>query len=299
MARPDTFQFKSLLDSARSVSIFLPQDPTLDAAAAALSLKISLETAGKSVVILCPSEITVGFNRLVGIDTVTSSFGSRNLVISFPGQTEIVDKVSYNLEKGELQLVISPKNNAPDLDYRRLKFVSGTKKTDISLLVDVHRLTDLGTFYAANKDFFTAGPLVSVTVNPPQENYTNTQLFDPSASSLSELTAAVLDSLSLPLNLDVATNLLSGLEAATDQFSSSSVSPVTFETAARLLRSGAVREKPLSAQNFPSGSIPQTSPVPTSQLGYGTDSQLPEESPKKDPNPDWYEPKIYQGSMLP
>lgn len=304
MSKPDTFQFKSQLDSARSLAILLPQNPRFDAVAAALGLKVSLEAAGKSVSVLCPSEMIVEFNRLVGVDTVANTFGSRNLVISFPGQTELVDKVSYNLEKGELQLVISPKATAPDLDFRKLKFVSGTKKSDLTILVDVNRLSDLGAFYSANKDFFTSNPLVSLTINPPQDNYTNTQLFDVSASSLCELAASILESCSLPINLDTATNLLSGIEAATDHFTSSLVTPATFESAARLLRSGAVREKPLSAQNFPPGSIPQ---APSSQSGYGTDSQLPpeeapapkNESSSKAPNPDWYEPKIYQGSMLP
>jgi len=315
MAAPDTQLFKSLLSSSQNISILLPGSPDYDTVASALSLKISLAAFGKNVTVACPDPMIVEFNRLVGVDAVVNSFGGRNLIISFPGQTENVDKVSYNLEHGELQLVISPKTSAPDLDPRRLKFVSSGAGFDLLILIGVNKLDDLGVFYTTAKDALSTSKIVSLTRSLPAQNYTTNQLFDPQASSLSEITTFLLESIGLPVNTDSASNLLSGLESATDHFRSDFVQVSTFEAATVLMRRGARRHDIFSPENLPPGAIPSSpvSPAPTpaqtetptppsSQTGYGTDSQPPSEeaaAPADNPSPDWYEPKIYQGSMLP
>ena len=303
MARPDTTHLKTLLDSAKTVTLFLPQNPQYDAVAASLSLKLSFEPTGRSASVLCPDSMTVEYNRLVGVDSINSAFGSRQLIIGFPGQTEHVDKVSYNLDKGELQLVITPKVSAPDLDHRKLKFVAATSKPDLAILVGVHQLADLGHFYRQSGDFFRTTKLVSFTIDLPQENYTPYQIYDPEASSLSEIALHLIESLSLQLSLDAATNLFSGLEKATDNFRSPYVTNLTFDTAAKLMRRGARRHDVFKPENLPPGSVPQAPlqtppPIPSSQLGYGTDSAQTS-APPVQPSPDWYEPKIYSGAMLP
>jgi hypothetical protein len=311
MAAPDTQQFRSLLSASQNIMILLSHQPDYDAVASALSLKISLAAFGKNTTIACPDPMTVEFNHLVGVDTIVSSFGNRNLVISFPGQTENVDKVSYNLEQGELQLVITPKTSAPDLDPRRLKFVSSGSSYDLIILVGVNQMDDLGDFYTTAKDSLSASKMVSLTRNLPAQNYTSYQLFDPQASSLSEITVFLLESMGLPVNTDAASNLLSGLEFATDHFRSDFVQASTFETATILMRRGARRHDVFNSEKLPPGAVPSappspatpTAPTPSSQAGYGTDSQLPlvesSTAPVANPSPDWYEPKIYQGSMLP
>lgn len=293
MSKPDTTKLKDLLNSAKHVMLFLPENPHFDSVASALSLKLGLSSLGKNVTILCPQEITVEFNRLVGVNTIATGFGTRHLVISFPGQTEHVDKVSYNMENGELQLVVTPKPNAPDLDHTKLKFVVHTNHSDLAILVGVHQLLDLGNFYHSGRDFFTNTKLVSLTVDLPQENYTSHQLYDPNASSLSEMTLNILESLELRVDQDIATNLLHGLEKATDSFTSPDVSHATFEVAAKLMRRGARRGKAINPDSFPPGSIPQAAPVPSEDLPVRDTASQPE-----DASPDWYQPKIYSGSMI-
>src|SRR3989344_3035726 len=73
MARPDLSQLKALLESARLVSVLLPQNPSYDSVASGLALKLSLESLGKSVAAACPDSMTVEFNPLVGVDTLTTS----------------------------------------------------------------------------------------------------------------------------------------------------------------------------------------------------------------------------------
>src|SRR3989344_407920 len=122
MATPDATQLRSLLQSSQSIAMLLPKNPKLDAVASALALRLVFTEIGKSVNVSCPEAMTVQFNQLVGVDTVSTQFGGRILIISFPDQTESVDKVSYHIESGELRLVVTPKTDSPPIDHSRLKF---------------------------------------------------------------------------------------------------------------------------------------------------------------------------------
>jgi hypothetical protein len=312
MAQPDVSQLRTLLDTARHISLLLPQKPDFDVVAASLGLKLSLESAGKQTRVVCSDSMVVEFNRLVGIDSVVTSLGSRNLVISFPGQTDLVDKVSYNLEQGELQLVITPKNPTKTLDHTRLKITPASGKTDLILLVGVNQISDLGPVYEEAKNHFQTTTVVSVHNQAPKENITTNQIHDYDASSISELATHLIDALGLTLSEDSASNLLLGLEKATKNFQHHKVSVSTFEAAVILMHQGAKHHNELSAQDFPVGSIPtvsnSTTTTPSTQLGYGTDSVDDIDDGLLDAAPpivaqkapaDWYEPKIYKGPMLP
>ena len=249
MSRPDSAPFKTFLDSSVNITLLLSPAPSLDTVATALSLKLSLDQAGKSASVVCPDPMTVEFNRLVGVETVSAIGSSRNLVIAFPGQTENVDKVTYNLDdKGDLNLVISPKPNM-SLDYKALKFIPGTSVPEAVILVGSATLPEA---FAGVKTF-----------------------------SLPDCETAIflMSTLNLPINPDIASNLLAGLDYATNNFQSDTVTADTFEAASLLMRQGAKRGHAISAATFPPGSIPTATPTT--------------------PAPDWYTPKVYQGNTLP
>jgi len=260
MQLTDATKLNALLESARSkIAILLPQNPSYDAVASALALKLSLEAANRQVVVACSNPMTVEFHRLVGVDTVSGNFGSKNLVITFPGQTEAVDKVSYNIENGVLQLVITPKTDQI-LDHKKLQFVSGGASADLVFLVGVRSLSELGQMYTDAQDFLTKVP--TYTIAGPLFSQEVTQL---------------IASLQLPLSSDAASNLLSGLERATQNFQAGNVNADTFETAATLMRKGARRQSNLAqASHFPDGTVP-----------------IGEQPRPQAPTDDWYEPKIY------
>jgi hypothetical protein len=298
MAIPDTSVVRPLLDNAKQISILLPQKPQFDSVAAALGLKISLDVAGKSSRVICPDSMLVEFNRLVGVESISNTFGSRNLIISFPGQTEHVDKVSYNLDSGELQLVITPKPDAPDLDHQKVRFTSATGKQDIIFMMGISDLRELGPVHDQIKDTLQTTTVISISHTPQFNQYTLHQLHDYDSSSLSELTTHIIDLLGLSLDVDASSNLLFGLEKATASFKSAGVSVTTFEAAAKLMRKGAKRHvDEISASDYPTGSIPVDE---TTELAP---DQIPVEKPKtngkKAAPADWFEPKIYKGPLQP
>lgn len=241
---------------SKNIALLLAPSPTHDFVASALALKLSLESSGKTVNVICSDPMTVDFNRLVGVNTISSVFGSRNLIITLPGQTDLVDKVSYNVDSGELELVIVPKEGAV-LDPKNLKITPGMATPDLAILVGITDLTQ--TKYAE-----TLANIKLVYLN---------DTLDLSASCLSEMVANLIKSQELPVNSDIATNLIQGLTKATLGFSSVKVTKNTFEMAAWLVEKGSRHQDEISATSFPAGSIPSA-------------------------DPDWYEPKIYKGTTL-
>ncbi|TSC86816.1 MAG: Uncharacterized protein G01um101416_581 [Microgenomates group bacterium Gr01-1014_16] len=289
MGQPDITPLFTLVTSSQSFALLLPQNPAFDAVSCALSLKLCLEQSGKSVLVACPDSITVEFNRLVGIDSITSVFSGRNLIISFPAQTEHVDKINYQIESGVLRLVVSPKPDSPAIDHTRLQFISGGTSSDVIITIDVDQLSHLGHIYENSKDTFHGNQkLVSLSRAVPAQNYTPHQIYDPVAVSLVETTVYIIDSLALPLTTDAASNLLLALEQATQNFQHIGITAATFETAARLLKSGARRHHDqISASQFPTGAIPQS---------IGTSESVQEI--KSTPPSDWMSPKVYRSPML-
>jgi len=247
------------------LAILLPQNPSFDMVAAATGLRLSLEKAGRKASVASSDPMTVEFHRLVGANSISTDFGSRNLVISFPGQTEAVDKVSYNVEAGELQLVVTPKVGAI-LDHTKLKFVPGSMAADVVVLVGVRDVADLGKIYTDAKDI----------IDTSDQFWLDEQIF-------SQTTAQLIQQLHLPLDADAASNLLAGLQQATNHYQSPEVSADTFEVTAWLMRQGASRQEVADSAQYPAGSIPTATATPV-------DDQIPE--------PDWYEPKIYRGTSV-
>jgi c-di-AMP phosphodiesterase-like protein len=260
MAHFDPQALKSLLDSARSVALLLPSNPSYDAVAAALGLKLSLEQAGKTVVMASAEPITVEFNRLVGINTVSQSFGKRDLVITFPGQTEMVDKVSYNVDKGELQLIVTPKPNVV-LDPSKLKFVAGGTQADAAILIGTDNVKDLGKIYDDAKEYLDG-------LNP----------YSLTGPRLCEYVTLLLTNAQLTITPDCASNLLAGLERATNAYQTPDVTADTFEAAAILMRQGGRRHDVYAPEKIVPGSVPQQQPAKS--------------------NEDWYEPKVYRGTSV-
>jgi len=262
----DLASLRTSVESARSVAVLLPRNPSTDTVASGLAIKLGLEGLGKSVSVVCADSMTVSFNRLVGVNTITNTLGGKNLIITFPGQTEAVDKISYSVEGGELQLVVVPKANSGGIDFRKLNFVTGGGQAELVFLVGVNDLTELGQLYLDSRDFLHSTKLV----------YINSQV-DPESSCVSETVTQIFSALNTNLTTDAVSNLLLGLEQGTDNYKNPKVSAVTFEMAAYLMKNGAKKQDVYVPREVVPGTVPT---VPYTQ-----------------PQPDWLEPKIYNSGI--
>src|SRR4030067_1019506 len=101
-------QLKEALDKAKNIAIVVGKEPSLDEMGAALSLFLSISDIGKPIAIAATDEPIVELSSLVGINKVKTSLNgeSGDLTVSFPYKEGEIDKVSYTLENGYLNIVV-------------------------------------------------------------------------------------------------------------------------------------------------------------------------------------------------
>lgn len=292
--------FNSLVDSAASILVLLPTKPYFDQVAAGLALYLSLHDR-KEVAISCPSPMTVGFNRIIGVNKITPELGNKNLTIKFKGyDANNIEKVSYDIVDGEFNLTVVPKAGllAPKKEEIDLGF-SGIA-SDLVILIG-----------GANDSHFPilespelSGVKIAHVGNRVLSSNREVMSFAKPGATTSELVANLIKENNLSLDADTATNLVMGIEEGTSNFTSPEVTPDTFETFAYLLRNGGQRSPRtrLSPVNFPAGSIP-TQPLtqppeqvvePPPQDVEGTQ----EEEQDINPPEDWLQPKVYKGTSV-
>jgi hypothetical protein len=310
------------LEKANDIFILIPQNPNLDQVAAALTLFASLKNTGKNVNIACPSPMRVEFSRLVGVDKVADKIGNRNLVISFDYVKDAIEKVSYNVEGDKFNLVVQPKTGQKPLNSDNVSYSYSGAAADLVFIIGSTRLEDLGPLYEAERKLFTQATTVSIhrlNITP----FAKINLHNPQAASISEIVFELLNVLNLPPQEDLATNLLAGIDYATNKFQNPNVNADTFAAASQLLNSGAKRQILPAIMSKPFRPLTRIQPQPsavgspnifqpmTPTVSAQTPPQtLPQNAPTDQPQPqttppttnqnpvpqDWMQPKIFKGS---
>lgn len=284
-------RIREIISKGTAGSIVLPENASPDATAAACSLYLGLNKLGKSVT-LVGSQISQ--NGLVGEDKIQSdiSAGGDNLVVSFPYTDGAIDKVDYNIQGHNFNLIISPKAGSKKISPDQVKFGYSGGLVDFIITVDSPTLNNLGGVYADNQQQFVGHDIINIDRHLTNAFYGTVNLVDKSTSSISELILGVLQNLQVEIDRDMATNLYAGIAAATNNFTSYSVNADTFEHIANLLRMGAVKKLIKKPENkFSNMSINKeihsVRPIEDVEKDVADQTQ---QNPK-----DWLKPKIFRG----
>jgi hypothetical protein len=218
--------------------------------AAALGLYLSLKKTSKPTVIASPTNPIVEVASLVGIDKVQTSLGgdAGDLVVSFPYEDGEIDKVSYTLENGQLNIVVKAGEKGLSFNDQDVRFTRGSGVVDLVFAIGTPRLADFGTLLDQNR--LTGVKVVNVDNKSDNQRYGDILLVDAKASSVSEQVAEILLELGFNFDLDAAQNLLSGMVDATQNFTTPNSSALAFEMAGIMMQKGATRVKDGSASSF-------------------------------------------------
>ena len=252
-------QAGNLLKQSKSLLIFLPQNPPLDSLAAGLGLYLSLKAAKKNVQIGCPTPISVGFNRLFGVDKISDKVGSRNLVISFPHIKESIEEISTYIENQTFNVVISPQKGGQPLNPDKVAFSRQGIDAEVMVVIGARKLEDLGSFYTDGREAFSKAQIISVANYPNSAPFGTINLVDAQIFSCSEMTARLLRKERFSVKSDIATNLVAGVESATNNLQFKTTAE-TFEIIAWLMRQGGKRGHMLRAQPVMGTAIPEIVP---------------------------------------
>lgn len=251
--------------------------------------------------------MTVGFNRLIGVNKISQEPGNKNLTIKFVNyEATNIDKVGYDIDGGEFKLTVTPKSGFVSPQKEQIVFDYSGASADLIILIG-----------GANDSHFpllSAPDLANAKVahigTRPLDVKRDVMSFAKAAATTSELVAGLIKGNGLAIDPDVATDLIMGIEDGSSNFGGPDVTPETFEIFAYLLRSGGQRvpRVKLSPANFPPGAIPskpfsvpqnQAPVTPVTQIETQPENKNEEagmENPDINPPSDWLQPKIFKGT---
>ena len=299
-------KIKDLIAKNEDIGIAVGKNPGVDEMAAALSLYLAFLETSKKVTVVCPTEPIVEVSSLVGIDKVKKSFeGGVNgdLTVTFPYKEGEIEKISYTLEEGKLNILVKAGEdglsfNEKDVEYKREGAAPG-----LVFVVGTPRISDLGTAFEV--ETLKDSKVINIDYKPENQGFGDIPLLGSSASSVSELMANFISSLGFKMDVDITSNLLTGIIDATNNFQSATTSSLAFETAALLMKKGAVRKVTDSKKDVVEDSFfapkvqTQASTFPKTIIGTGEKKpgvNTPAGGDENNPPDDWLSPKIYKGS---
>lgn len=300
-------RIQDLLAKNESIGIVIGKNPGIDEMAAGLALYLAFLESGKKTTIVCPTEPIVEVSSLVGINKVKKSFdGGTNgdLTVTFPYREGEIEKISYTLEEGKLNILVKAGEDGLSFNEKDVQFKREGGAPGLVFVVGTPRISDLGT--AFDMETFKDSKVINIDYKAENQGFGDIPLIGKNASSVCELMANFISSLNLKMDVDISSNLLSGIIDATDNFQSSTTSALAFEEAALLLKKGAVRKAKSSATI---GDIeedaffsPKSEQKPAFTKAFEDISNGTEEKKEKlkidedNPPDDWLAPKIYKGS---
>ncbi len=278
---------KPLVEKAQEILVLLPQNPGPDSIASALSLGLSLEQAGKAVVVACATPIDFTEYPLINREKIVQKIGNKNLVISLKvANRDSVEKVSYNLDEDNkvFNLIITPKKGAQPLSNDAVSYSLAGARADLIITVGASSFEDLGTLFVSEPNLFTETPSIAINRLEPNTFATH-HVANPQASSIAESMVSLLESLGLPLDAAIGSNLLASIDVVTNKLQMPSASAATFDAVAKLIRAGGTRIMLALPQAEPESAKP-VAPAPVAEP-IQVDNVAPEAVPEE-----WLTPKI-------
>ena len=306
---------KELVGKANDIVIVTHAKPTMDSIGGSVALMLGLVSLGKKATVVCPDPITVGLSGFVGVDRVVRDFGKKNFVISLDYVDGSIEKVSYNIEGKKFNLVVEHRPGFELFSPDKVQYSYQGVSADLVMSVDTLDLPDLGSVYEQQKDVITSKSVINIDFHSNNTNYGVLNLVDPGASSTTELIAELLATLGVKLTVDIATNLLNAIYAATNNFQNANVTSMAFEVASVCLKAGAkrfgvadapranpepkvfVNSQPVAIASAPSKINTPIAEQPAASPAPVVVSEEPKTGSEAPPS-DWLKPKIFKSSSL-
>src|SRR3989344_2992599 len=247
--------FRSIIDQSKSILILLPTKPFLDQVAAGLSLHLCLREE-KNIQISSSSPVTVEFNRLIGVNKVSSELGNKNLIIRFSNyKASDIEKVSYDIENGQFRLTVIPKQRIKPPAKEQIELSYSGVSADTVVIIGGANESHFPAI--TSKDLAGANLVHIGTKDISLSSNKNYISFSRPASSVSEIIYSLIKESGFILDQDIATNLLMGIEDASDNFRRGATAE-TFAAVSDLMMVGEKRwpKRFLPKLTYPAGTIP-------------------------------------------
>lgn len=223
-----TLPIRNLVDDARRVSLFLPDQPGLDLLASVFAWRNVLKLREKDVRLAAESLKKEQFSKLPHINEVKVPLPQPEMRIKVDLRSGGVSRVNYQTHEDTLVFYLTPKGRP--LSQEQVTIEQGDGFADLIFTFGFHDNSKLTAYQEVS--------LVNIDTDLENTRFGKINLVNGSASGFSELTAQTLSELNWPLESETASILLAGIYAATSGFTKR-VKSSTFETASELTQTGA------------------------------------------------------------
>lgn len=224
------------LKSANNVLVTVSASPSVDQLAACIALTIALNKLDKHATAVFSGDVPDTIEFLKPEETLEKNTDSlRDFIIALDKAK--ADKLRYKVEDKVVKIFITPYKTSISEDD--LNFSQGDFNVDVVVALGVQAQQDLDQAITAHGRILHDATVLGVH-NQPGSELGNINWTDPAASSLSELTTALIKQLDKKLiDEQIATALLTGIVAETDRFRNEKTSAQTMSTSADLMAAGA------------------------------------------------------------
>ena len=261
---------KTRLESAASTLIIFDSNQVdLDQVAVATSLYLALRARQQDATLFSFHPTLVAHSALVGIDRVQTTLPQNGLVISLDNSQSAVGKIDCdsNLQKQLINIYVKNASPAHPLTTDQITFAPLAKQFDQIIVIGfatLNALEDLGLTDLGREHLLVISPNLHPSFTQSKALYICPQNM---ASCTSELFANLTRQWIWNLNADIATNLLMGIDEATQNLSDPQTPASAFEATAWLLRSGGQRYLPeLAARQVQAQPLARSQSRPQPQI---------------------------------
>ncbi len=238
-------QIKQLLQQAKQILVVMAANADVDAIAAGLALFLSLKQAQKDVAIATESTMLVGHTNLFGVGDVKDGMpqaGGGNLILTLGGVAEngtapALQRLDYSTTGSDLNLIF---HVLPGKEFKPT-FIAPKHEGNFDLIfvLGSNDLSNLGKIYTENQPTFQGAQLINIDKTSTNALYGQVNLVDDNSSSISEMVATILFDLQLPVDGDIASNILNGIYAGTQNLQNGGAD--TFSVIAESMKRGGKR----------------------------------------------------------
>ncbi len=227
MTNPNQLPLKEIqqkIDESSSILIVLPALHSIDSISAGLSFYLSLQKyvdqseKSKSITLASATDPTVAYQRLYGVGNITRNVGSKNLVISLKTAHDNIEKISVDEGASDFNIIVETKSGVPRLEQKDIEYSYRGLHADLIIAIGLSNAESAGNLYNQNPSLFADRDSIIISGDMRGQAFGSINVVEQQASGTSEIVSKLIRFLKFPVDGDLCTNLIAGIEAATNNF---------------------------------------------------------------------------------
>jgi nanoRNase/pAp phosphatase (c-di-AMP/oligoRNAs hydrolase) len=234
-------QAVELIKQANHILLVAGKNPTDDQLSAMTALELILGRAGKQVSAIMTGQLPKSSQVLDTRRVSRDLSGIRDFIIRLDTSKVEVDKLRYDVNEGNLEVVISP--FAGNFTAKDASFDYGAYKFDLVIVLGVSQIAKIDTILEQNPTIFDGIHLINIDSHRSNEQYGSVNYIEPQASSVCEMLVGIIESVAQGMiDYHVATALLTGIMSGTEGFTAPNTTAKSLTIAAQMMSGGAKQQ---------------------------------------------------------